>query len=159
MRQCQDFFPKLKKTNIKQYTPYIKYLNVDIVSCFDNISHKAILELTPIANKYLFLLKAWLKAPIVGPESIESQKIICFKPLSGILQGSIIGPMLCNIVLDGLESCIYKICLENTHYQLNKEQQKFAEQKIGIKELVTKRETNITCVRYADDILIFGLTN
>lgn len=153
------FFPKLKKTNIKQYTPYIKYLNVDIVSCFHNISHKAILELTPIANKYLFLLKAWLKAPIVGPESIESQKIICFKPLSGILQGSIIGPMLCNIVLDGLESCIYRICLENTHYQLNKEQQKFAEQKVGIKELVTKRETNITCVRYADDILIFGLTN
>jgi retron-type reverse transcriptase len=153
------FFSKSQKSNIKQYIPYIKYLNVDIVGCFDNISHKAILELTPIANKYLFLLKAWLKAPIVGPESIDSQKIVRFMSLSGIPQGSIIGPMLCNVVLDGLEPSLYKICLENSHYQLNNEQQKFAEQKFGIKNLVTKRETNITCVRYVDDILIFGLTN
>ena len=90
---------------------------------------------------------------------MDSQKIICFKPLSGIPQGSIIGPILCNVVLDGLEPSLYQICLENPHYQLNKEQQKFAEQKIGIKNLVTKRETNITCVRYADNIIIFGLTN
>lgn len=162
-RQYKKFYyifsSKSQKNNSKQYTPYTKYLNVDIVGCFDNISHKAILELTPIANKYLFLLKAWLKAPIVGPESMDSQKIICFKPLSGIPQGSIIGPMLCNVVLDGLEPSLYKTCLENSHYQLNNEQQTFAKQKIGIKNLVTKRETNITCVRYADDILIFGLTN
>ena len=153
------FSSKSRKSNVKQYTPYTKYLNVSIVSCFDNIAHKAILELTPIANKYLFLLKAWLKAPIVGPESMSSKKIISFKPLSGVPQGSIIGPMICNIVLDGLEKTLYKICLENPYYQLNTEQQKFAEQKIGIKDLVTKRETNITCVRYADDILIFGLAN
>ena len=162
-RQYKKFYyvfsSKPRESNIKQYTPYTKYLNVNIVGCFDNISHKAILELTPIANKYLFLLKAWLKAPIVGPESMCSKKIISFEPLSGVPQRSIIGPMVCNIVLDGLEQTLYKICLENPHYQLNTEQQKFAEQKIGIKNLVTKRETNITCVRYADDILIFGLTN
>jgi hypothetical protein len=153
------FYTNLQVTNVKQYTPYTKYLNVNIVGCFDNISHKAILELTPIANKYLFLLKAWLKAPIVGLESMSSKKIISFERLSGVPQGSIIGPMICNIVLDGLEQTLYNICLENPHYQLNVEQQKFAEQKIGIKNLVTKRETNITCVRYADDIIIFGLVN
>mmetsp|Transcript_60635 Transcript_60635/g.100687 ORF Transcript_60635/g.100687 Transcript_60635/m.100687 type:complete len:656 (-) Transcript_60635:87-2054(-) len=153
------FSPRFKTSNVKQYTPYTKYLNVDIVGCFDNISHKAILELVPIANKYLFLLQAWLKALIVGPESMSSKKIISLKPFSGVPQGSIIGPLICNIVLDGLEQVLYKVCLENSHYQLNSEQQRFAEQKVGIKRLVTKRETNITCVRYADDILIFGLTS
>lgn len=158
-RSYYIFSPKSQENKNKQYTPYTKYLNVDIVDCFDNISHKAILELTPIANKYLFLLKAWLKTIIVGPKSMDSKKIVRFEPLSGIPQRSIIGPIICNIVLDGLEQAIYKICLENPCYQLNNEQQKFGEQKIKIKNLVTKRETNITCVRYADDILIFGLTN
>lgn len=153
------FSSKPQKNSNKQYTPYTKYLNVGIISYFDKISHEAILKLTPIANKYLFLLKAWLKARTIGPESIGSKKIICFKPLSGIPKGSIIGPILCNVVLDGLEPTIYKICLENSHYQLNNEQQKFAEQKVGVKNLVIKRETNITCVRYIDNILIFGLTN
>lgn len=52
------FSPKSRRGSIKQYNPYTKYLNVNIVGCFDNISHKAILELIPIANKYLFLLQA-----------------------------------------------------------------------------------------------------
>nr|YP_010338943.1 putative reverse transcriptase protein [Erythrolobus coxiae]UNJ19015.1 putative reverse transcriptase protein [Erythrolobus coxiae] len=153
------FFDKLRESKKKQYIPYTKYLNVDIVGCFDNISHKAILELTPIASKYLFLLKAWLKAPIVGPDSMGSEKITRSEPLSGVPQGSILGPIICNVVLDGLEQALYKICLENSHYELNPEQQNFAKQKLGIKSLVVKRETNITCVRYADDILIFGLSN
>lgn len=153
------FSPKSQENKNKQYTPYTKYLNVDIVGCFDNISHKSILELTPIANKYLFLLKTWLKTIIVGPEFMDCQKIIRFEPLSGIPRGFIIGPMICNIVLDGLEQVLYKICLKNPYYQLNTEQQKFGGQNVKMENLVTKRETNITCVRYADDILIFGLTN
>ena len=153
------FSSKVQKTITKQYRPYPKYLNVDIVGCFDNISHKAILELTPIADKYLFLLEAWLKATIIGLKTINSKTITHYEPLSGVPQGSIIRRILCNIVLDGLEQTLYKICLEEPYYQLNTKQQKFAEQKMGIKNLVTKRETNITCLRYADDILIFGLTS
>ena len=153
------FPPKSQGNKNKQYTPYTKYLNVSIVGCFDSISHKSILELTPIANKYKFLLKSWLKAVNVGSESIDSKKIIRVEPISGAPQGSIIGPMICNVILDGLEQALYKICLEHPYYQLNAEQQKFGEQKIKIENLSTKRETNITCVRYADDILIFGLVN
>ena len=153
------FYPKPQENTNKQYTQYTKYLNVDIVSCFENISHKSILELTPVANKYLFLLKTWLKTTIVGSESMDSHKIIRFESLSGIPQGFIIGPIVCNIVLDGLEQALYKICLKFSYYQLNTKQKKFGEQNIGIKNLVTKRETDIICVRYADDILIFGLTN
>lgn len=149
----------LKKRAIKQYKPYIKYLNVDIVGCFDNIAHCSILKFTPIADKYLFLLKAWLKAPIVGPEVINSKKTFHLIPEKGVPQDSIIGPIICNIVLDGLEPSLYKVCLENPHYNLNLKQQLFARKKIGIENLVTKRETNVTCVRFADDIFIFGLVD
>jgi hypothetical protein len=54
---------------------------------------------------------------------------------------------------------VYKVCLENPHYNLNSKQQLFAKNKIGIENLIVKRETNVTCVRFADDIFIFGLVN
>lgn len=150
---------KKNKNTILQYKPYVKYLNVDIVGCFDNIAHSSILKFIPIADKYLFLLKAWLKAPVVGPKTIDSKKIIRSIPKAGVSQGSIIGPIVCNIVLDGLEQVLYKVCLENSDYNLNLKQQLFAKNKIGIAKLTVKRETNVTCLRFADDIFIFGLVN
>lgn len=150
---------KLKEKSLLQYTPYVKYLNVDIVGCFDNIAHSSILEFTPIADKYVFLMKAWLKAPVVGFEAIYSDKIIRIIPKAGIPQGSIIGPIICNIVLDGLEQVLYKVCIENPYYNLNHSQQLFAKNKIGVKNLNVERETNVTCIRFADDIFIFGLAN
>ena len=123
------------------------------------MAHSSILELTPIADKYLFLLKTWLKAPIVGPEAIDSKKITRFIPKAGVPQGSIISLIICNIVLDGLEQALYKVCLENPYYNLNSKQQLFAKNKIGIENLIVKRETNVTCLRFADDIFIFGLVS
>jgi hypothetical protein len=49
--------------------------------------------------------------------------------------------------------------LNNPHYELNAEQQHFAKTKLGIKDLNIKRETNVTCLRFADDIFIFGLAD
>lgn len=62
-KKFNRFYYKLSPTTLKkaclvQYTPYMKYINVDIVNCFDRISHKAILTLTPLVSKYRFLLKA-----------------------------------------------------------------------------------------------------
>jgi len=54
---------------------------------------------------------------------------------------------------------LYKVCLENPYYNLNFKQQLFAKNKIGIENLTVKRETNVTCLRFADDIFIFGLVN
>eukprot|EP00296_Roombia_truncata_P007516 JP445954.1.p1 GENE.JP445954.1~~JP445954.1.p1 ORF type:complete len:363 (-),score=-57.33 JP445954.1:733-1821(-) len=155
------FFPQIQKNSIKQYqyTPYIKYLNVGIVNFFHNISHQAVIKLTPIASKYLFLLKAWLKAPIIGPEALGSKTIIRYKPLSGIFQGSILGPIICNVVLDGLEQTLYKICLNEPYYEFNKKQQNFAKRKVSIKNLVIKQKTNVTCIRYIDNIFVFGLVD
>lgn len=149
----------LKKASMVQYTPYMKYINKNIANCFDNISHEVILKLTPLVNKYKFLLKTWLKAPIVGPESWESKKIVKNIPDSGVPQGSIIRPLVCSLILDGLETTIYKVCLERPYYELNTEQQNFARVKLGINNLDIKRETNVTCLRFADNIFIFGLAN
>lgn len=162
-REFKEFYyvfstTKIRGSKITQYIPYYKYLNVGIIDCFNNVSHDSILSLTPIAEKYRFLIKAWLKSTVVGPESMYSKQLERIIIQSGIPQGSIIGPMLCNIVLDGLEPALYKICLNYTHYELNSDQVEFAE-KMGMVNLTSKRETNITCVRYADDIIIFGLAN
>ena len=140
------FSSTAKKNNIRRYIPYTKYLSITIVDYFDNISHEAILKLTPVITKYLFLLKAWLKVPVVGPESVISREITCFRPLCGVPRGSIIGKLACNIALDGLEQTLYKICLKNSHYSLNIKQQKFAKQKIGIKDLIIQRETDISYI-------------
>jgi len=143
----------------KQYTPYLKYLNVSVLECFDNISHTSILNSIPLNNKYLFLIKAWLSAPIVGPESFANKKLSKVIPTVGVSQNSIIGPIFCNIVLDGLETEIYSVCLKNPHYILNSNQIMFAKEKVGIKNINIKRETNIQCIRFVDNIIIFGLTN
>lgn len=144
---------------MKQYTPYAKFMNVDVIGCFDNISHKSMVEKIPLTNKYVYIVKAWLRATVVGPTSFTDKKVRRIIPESGVPQGSIIGPLLCNIVLDGLESEIYSVCLKNTHYELNTAQADFAKEKIGVKNLNARRETNIHCIRFADDIIIFGLAD
>lgn len=64
------------------------------------------MQQTPLTQKYKFLLKAWLYAPVYGPEVAGSKVFIKRFPKSGVPQGSIIGPIICNVVLDGLESFI-----------------------------------------------------
>jgi hypothetical protein len=48
----------LKQVYLKRYTPYMKYINVDVVKSFDKVSHNIILELVPLVSKYKFLLKS-----------------------------------------------------------------------------------------------------
>ena len=149
----------LKQVYLKRYTPYMKYINVDVVKSFDKVSHNIILELVPLVSKYKFLLKSWLKAPIVGLESWESKKIIKIISDSGVPQGPIMGPLVCNLVLDGLETIVYKVCLANSHYKFNTEKQNFAKTKSGVKNLNINRETNVTCLRFIGDIFISGLAD
>ena len=56
-----------------QFSKYITVWNFDIQKCFDNINHPIITKLTPLCDKYLFFLKQWLIAPIVGPQKKGSK--------------------------------------------------------------------------------------
>lgn len=103
-------------------------LEGDIKGCFDNISHEWILQNIPISKKPL---EQWLKAGF-----IEKRKL--FPTNSGTPQGSIISPTLANMVLDGLEAHIDKMC--------------------GIKKTSNKlgriNPKQIYFIRYADDFIV-----
>mgnify|MGYP001799392096 CR=1 FL=1 len=131
------------------------FLNVDIVKCFDKIAHKTVYEKVPLANKYLFFIKRWATNFRIGPENREG-KNIKFKPTSGVPQGLIIGPMVCNIVLDGLQDFVQ----DNlpSRYTKSKEELDYAKFKTGEEptKLMSRTYLQVFCVRYADDILILS---
>ena len=145
---------KCKPISFKLYSQYY-YLNVDIVKCFDKISHETIYEKVPLANKYLFFIKRWATNFIIGPEN-QGGKNIKFKPTSGVPQGSIIGPMICNIVLDGLQDFVQNN-LPN-RYTKSKKELDYVKFKTGKEptKSVSRVYLQVFCVRYADDILILS---
>lgn len=131
------------------------YLNVDIVKCFDRISHQTIYEKIPLTSKYLFFIKRWATSTIIGPE-VKGGKNIKFKPISGVPQSSIIGPIICNIVLDGLQDFIQDNL--TTRYTKSKEELNYIKFKTGKPptKSVSRVYLQVFCVRYADDILILS---
>lgn len=133
-RSTQDVLQYTKTTLILQTCArYI--LDADIKGFFDNISHKWILDNIPM-NKYI--LKEWLNCGYINNNSLHETK-------EGVPQGSIISPLIANMVLDGLGEIINKVanCIE----------------KEVIKELKKNKQksyysSKIHYVRYADDFLI-----
>lgn len=90
-RSCADAvdrcFAVLSKSDAPQWV-----LEADIRGCFDNISHKWMLENIPMHRK---TLQQWLAAGFV-----ENRE--WFPSAHGTPQGSVISPTLANMVLDGL---------------------------------------------------------
>lgn len=68
-------------------------LSIDIRKCFDSISHEFILNRFPFPLKYKDLLIRWIKCFRV----LESGNKI--KMRSGVPQGSVVGPIICNFTL------------------------------------------------------------
>ena len=73
-------------------------LEADIASCFDKICHSWMLEHIPMDKG---ILRKWLKAGYVERKTFHATE-------EGTPQGSIISPVLCNMVLDGLEKTLRK---------------------------------------------------
>jgi len=137
----------MKHTKLSFHDQY-HYLNVDIVKYFESISHKEIYFKTPITNKYKYLLKVWTQTAIVGTVNKESKKIVKIIPTAGVSLGSIIGPMLCNLILDGLQNYIESNVLER--YERENKIQRY------IEYTVKKVSSQIFCIRYVDNILILA---
>ena len=93
-------------------------LEADIASCFDKINHLWMLEHIPMDKG---ILRKWLKVGYVERKTFHATE-------EGTPQGSIISPVLCNMVLDGLEKALRK---------------RFPKMKINL-------------VRYADDFIVTG---
>ena len=81
-------------------------LEGDIRGCFDNISHKWVLENIPLCKH---ILKQWLKSGY----TYENH---WFESKSGTPQGGIISPVIANMVLDGLETNIKALKLNKCNF-------------------------------------------
>lgn len=79
-------------TNLHRRSPSW-ILEGDIKGCFDNISHRWLLDHIPMDGS---ILRKWLKSGY-----LENQ--IFYDTISGTPQGGIISPVLANFALDGLE--------------------------------------------------------
>jgi len=106
-------------------------LEGDIKGCFDNISHRWMLENVCTDTK---VLGQWLKAGYVENRTL-------FPTDAGTPQGGIISPVLSNLVLDGLEDLLGR---------------RFGSRKLdnGRNHKVAKFKVHF--VRYADDFCITG---
>jgi RNA-directed DNA polymerase len=98
-RNCADAIERCFDLLGKKRSPQW-ILEGDIKGCSDNISHDWIMENIPLSKQPL---KEWLSS---GYQ--ENQKL--FPTTSGTPQGSIISPTIANMVLDGLEAHIDKVC-------------------------------------------------
>jgi len=80
------------------------FLDADIKGCFDNISHKYLLEKLNISKMFKLQIEAWLEAGIMADSEEDSYEI----NEAGTPQGGVISPLLMNIALHGLENNILK---------------------------------------------------
>jgi RNA-directed DNA polymerase len=96
-RSCADAIQQCFICLAKDY--HAKWIfEADIKSCFDQISHKWLLDNIPMEKK---ILRKWLKAGYI-------EKNRKYKTFAGTPQGGIISPVLMNMTLDGLEKAIRK---------------------------------------------------
>lgn len=122
---CEQIFAALSLKNSAQWV-----LEGDIKGCFDNISHEWMLNNIHMDQK---VLKQFISAGHVFQNKL-------FPTSKGAMQGGAISPTLANLVLDGLEKCIWE--------KIN----------IGKSGNVVKLKNlhKIHLIRYADDFVITG---
>jgi len=101
-------------------------LDADIESCFDNIDHQYLINKYNTIGMFKGQIRSWLKAGIMDPIENDSSEI----NETGTPQGSVLSPLLMNIVLHSMETHVTK---------------EFGKDKIKV-------------IRYADDFVIFGKT-
>ena len=129
-------------------------LEGDIEGCFNNISHKRILEQLHRVGKPVpeieKMIEKWLKSPrMKGYFPKVSHELL--KPNSkGTPQGGVISPLLANIALDGLEGAVRNIYVDKLYKTYGHTATKGNPSNVAKRD----REQQITVVRYADDFVI-----
>ena len=95
---------------------------------------------------------------MVNPK-VENSNNIKLEFNSGIPQDPILGPIICNIVLDGLQDFVQNNL--PSKYTKSKEELRYLKFKTGIKLMrpVLRSQLQIFCIRYLDNILILSRSN
>jgi RNA-directed DNA polymerase len=115
-------------------------LLLDIVKCFDSINHQYIMNVFDHPSSLNFLITRWLKPHIRSQDGKLIERKQC-----GVAQGSIIGPLICNVIL---------MRLLHGKKQNNKRPQIFDSFKQT--RMVKDKQRNIYrhLIYYADDIAV-----
>lgn len=113
---AEQIYNALRLKNSAQWV-----LEGDIKACFDEISHDWLLANVPMDKR---ILRKWLNAGFMEKQVFHTTE-------QGTPQGGIISPILANLCLDGLETCVIKNERERRRYKVN-------------------------VIRYADDFVITG---
>ena len=103
----------------------------DVKACFDEISHRAILQALRekvMDNKFLELTQRFLKAGVVVEGVVQPTE-------KGVPQGGVISPLLANVVLNKLDWFLHG---KGTH-------------DLAERRAWQRREPNVRFARYADD--------
>lgn len=152
----------IKKDKQERFYTDKYVIDADIKGCFDNISHKWLLENVPMPKGFEYLLRRILK----GSRVEKANQIIT--PINrGIPQGSLVSALWMNWTLDGLEELIVNTI---TEYKASNGRMKATFIHLLKGECLKRRGLNVTSsfadylklmirisanyVRYADDFVI-----
>lgn len=136
----------LKSILERSDTNYAGLILLDIEKCFYSISHEAILTHFIVPSGWKSHLIRWLKAKTVNKNSIASLELD-----RGIVPGSVIGPIICNVILT---KALFKRVENSERLALLK---KFKATNSIINETTGKKsQRNVYrhIIAYADDIVI-----
>ena len=87
---------------------YVAIYDADLEACFDSIPHDkllACLKVRVVDGSVLRLIRSWLKAPVVEPDSPAGPPRHCRQ---GTPQGGVISPLLANIYLHWFDRWFYE---------------------------------------------------
>ncbi len=102
-RSCADAIQQCYNSLVRRYSPQW-ILEGDIKACFDEISHKWLMENVLMDRS---MLRQWLNAGYFEEGNLYPTK-------AGTPQGGIISPLLANIALDGLEAAVKAVTSRRT---------------------------------------------
>lgn len=129
-RSQHDAIAYIRSILDKKVSPnYI--LEADISKCFDKISHKFLLQNTPICHKHV--LNQWLSS-----EYIFENKLFSTTEGTPLLKerDGIISPLLCNVALNGMEELIRNA--------------------FPARKVVDGSRPKVNLYRFADDLIVTG---
>ena len=126
-RSCADAIEQVFN-NLNRRTSAAWILEGDIKGCFDNISHKWLLDNIPMDKQ---VLRKWLNAGFM-----ENGRL--FTTDAGTPQGAPCSPVLANMCLDGLEAILTS--------------------RFGQKCTARAGKNKVNYVRYADDFIVTGIS-
>ena len=140
-------FPITKKKSFKKFYVSQTIIEGEIKKCFDNISHKWLVDNVPMPENYEYILLEFLKAKKINS---KDSLIVVNK---GVLSGEVISPLLINLALDGIGNLIEEFAGKRF---VRKKKIKYLKYKGLFKKNKTYpfSKNSVWFVRYLDDFII-----